>query len=69
MENIILNTFKREGDKELITTGIRIVNKTSNNPVFPDPPEELAKAKELLPLLQNSVSNARGRDIEVIIKK
>lgn len=66
MENIILNTFKREGDKELITSGYRVVNKTDNNPVFTDPPEELAKTKELLPKLQNSVSNARGRDIEVI---
>ena len=66
MENIILNTFKREGDKELITSGFRVVNKTENNPVFPDPPEVLAKTKELLPKFQNSVSDARGRDIEVI---
>ena len=66
MENIILNTFKRDGDKELITSGFRVVNKTANNPVFPDPPEELAKIKELLPKFQNSVSDAKGRDIEVI---
>jgi hypothetical protein len=66
MENIILNTHKYLGDKALITNAYRAVNKTDNNPVFPDPPEELAKAKELLPKFQDSVANAIGRDIEVI---
>lgn len=66
MENIILSSFKYEGVQDVITSGYRVVNKTENNPVFPNPPEELAKAKDLLPKLQNSVSDAKGRDIEVI---
>jgi len=66
MENVILNTHKHAGDKELITIGYRVVNKTGNNPNFPNPPEELAKAMELLPKFQTSVSDALGRDIEVV---
>jgi len=66
MENIILNTHKQLGDQPLITSGYRIVNKMDNNPLFTDAPEELAKAKELLPKFQNSISSAKGRDIEVV---
>jgi len=66
MENVILNTHKHAGDKELITIGYRVVNKTENNPNFPNPPEELAKTRDLLPKLQASVSDALGRDIEAV---
>jgi hypothetical protein len=69
METILLNSFKRQGDSETITTGYRVVEKMENNPNFPDPPAALADAKKLLPQLQSSVSNAKGRDMEVINQK
>lgn len=69
MKNIILSSFKREGDSEIITSGYRITGKMDNNPNFTDAPDELEEAKQLLPVLQSSVSNARGRDIEAVNEK
>ncbi|HEY8898310.1 MAG TPA: hypothetical protein VIM79_25960 [Niastella sp.] len=69
MKNIIDSSFKREGDSEIITTGHRVTGKMDNNPDFPDLPPEHAEAKELLPKLQGSVSNAKGRDVEDINEK
>lgn len=66
MKNIILNSFKREGDSEIITSGYRITTKLDNNTGFPDLPPEHAEAKQLLPTLQAAVSNAKGRDIEAV---
>ncbi len=66
MKNVILNSFKREGDSEIITTGYRVTGKMDESPNFEDAPPELAEAKQLLPELQSSVSNSKGRDIEVI---
>ena len=66
MNNIIDNSYKRQGDSEVITTGYRITGKMDNNPDYTDAPPELAEAKQLLPVLQGSVSDAKGRDIEVI---
>jgi len=66
MKNIIVNSHKRQSDSDVITTGHRIVEKMDNNPNFPDAPAALAETKKLLPELQSSVSNAKGRDIEVI---
>lgn len=66
MKNIILNSYKRQGDSDVITTGYRVTEKMDNNPNFTDAPAELEEAKQLLPELQSSVSNAKGRDIEVI---
>ena len=50
----------------MITTGYRITGKMDNNPNFQDAPPELEEAKKLLPELQSSVSNAKGRDIEAV---
>jgi hypothetical protein len=66
MRNIIVHDYKRQGDSDVITTGHRITEKMENNPYFEDAPPELNETKELLPKLQSSVSNAKGRDIEVI---
>jgi hypothetical protein len=66
MKNIIVNSYKREGDSEIITSGYRIIEKLENNPNFPDLPAEHAEAKQLLPTLRSSVSNAKGRDIEAV---
>jgi hypothetical protein len=66
MKNIIVNSYKRQGDSEIITTGYRITGKMENNPNFTDAPAELEEVKQLLPELQASVSDAKGRDIEVI---
>jgi hypothetical protein len=69
MENIISSIYKNQGDSELITTGYRIVEKMEDNPYFPDPPAELATTKKMLPEFQSAVSNAKGRDMEVICLK
>jgi hypothetical protein len=69
MKNIIDSSYKREGDGEVIITGHRVITKMDNNPDFPDLPPEHAEAKELLPKLQGSVSNAKGRDVEDINDK
>jgi hypothetical protein len=69
MKNIIDNSYKRQGDSEIIITGHRVTTKMDNNPDFTDLPPEHAEAKELLPKLQSSVSNAKGRDIEDINEK
>lgn len=66
MKNIIVYSFKRQSDSEIITTGYRITGKMDNNPNFTDAPAELEEAKQLLPELQTSVSNAKGRDIEAV---
>lgn len=66
MKNIIVNIYKTQGDSETITTGYRITGKMDNNSNFTDAPAELEEAKKLLPVLQTSVSNAKGRDIEAI---
>ncbi|WP_207514195.1 hypothetical protein [Longitalea luteola] len=66
MKNIILSVYKRQSDSELITTGYRVTGKLKNNPNFPNPPAELEQAIKLLPEFQTSVSNAKGRDMEVI---
>lgn len=66
MEIIIDKSYKRQGDSEIITTGYRITGKMDSSPDFDDAPAELEEAKQLLPELQSSVSNSKGRDIEVI---
>lgn len=66
MKHIIDISFKRQGDSEVITTGYRVTNKMDNNPDFTDVPPELAETKQLLPKLQDLVSDSKGRDIEVI---
>jgi len=66
MKNIIVYSFKRQSDSEIITTGYRITGKMDDNPSFTDAPPELEEAKQLLPELQTSVSNAKGRDIEAV---
>lgn len=69
MQNVILSTYKILRDSETITQGYRVVEKMENNPVFPDPPPALEQAKKVLPELQSSVSNAKGRDLEAIALK
>lgn len=66
MKNIIIYSFKRQSDSDIITTGYRITEKMDNNPNFTDAPSELEEVKQLLPEFQSSVSNSRGRDMEVI---
>ena len=66
MKNIIVYSFKRQSDSEIITTGYRITEKMDDNPNFTDAPPELAETKQLLPELQSSVSIGKGRDMEII---
>jgi hypothetical protein len=69
MKNTISTTYKRQRDSELITITYRIVEKMKNNPNFSTTPAPLAAIITLLPELQSLVSNAKGRDIEVVFKK
>lgn len=66
MKNIIDNSYKSQGDSEVITTGYRITGKMDNNPDFADAPPELAEATQLLPEFVDSVIDAKRRDIEDI---
>jgi hypothetical protein len=69
MQDVIVSNYKNLGDSETITFGYRVVQKTENNPNFPDAPAALAAAKKLLPELQSAVSNAKGRDMEAVALK
>jgi len=70
MKHIIRSTYKRERDGDLSMTIKRVVEKTENNPNFPNPPEALAKLKKLSPEYDDAVTNAKGRDKEMVaIKK
>lgn len=69
METIISSIYKNLGDSDLITTAYRIVNKSENNPNFPDLPAELAEAKKKLPELITAIGNAKGRDMEAVCLK
>jgi hypothetical protein len=69
MKNIIDSSYKREGDSAILVTGHRVTTGMDNNPDFPDLPPEHAEAKELLPKLHSSVSNAKGRDVVDINEK
>jgi hypothetical protein len=66
VKTIIVKSFKRQGDSETITIGYRVTGKMDNNPFFADAPPALEEAKKMLPELQISVSNAKGRDIEAV---
>jgi len=70
MSLIISKKYKRKRDDDLSTTNKRVVEKLDNNPIFPNPPEALAKLKKLVPEYDASLVNARGRDKEMVaIKK
>lgn len=68
MKNKILS-IKRQRDSELITTGYRVAEKMTDNPHFPAPPVALDETIKLLPEFQTLVSNAIGRDMEVVALK
>jgi hypothetical protein len=69
MKDVILSNYKNLGDSETITFGYRVVEKTENNPNFPNPPAVLGAIKKLLPEVQSAVSNAKGRDMEAVALK
>ncbi|WP_242696403.1 hypothetical protein [Longitalea luteola] len=69
MNFIILNKYKRERDSDLTTTGYRVVEKTENNPNFPDLPAAHAELKKLLPDYHNAIVTAKGRDKEMVAVK
>ena len=68
MKNKILS-IRRQRDSELITTGYRVGEKMTDNLYFPDPPAALGETLKLLPEFQTLVSNAIGRDMEVVALK
>lgn len=69
MQDVIVSTYKNLGDSDTITFGYRVLNKTENNPNFPDAPAALGEVKKLLPEFQSALSNAKGRDMEAVALK
>jgi len=70
MEAIISTTYKRERDSDLYTVAKRIVEKMKNNANFTNPPAAVATLEKLLPEYDSSLTNAKGRDKEMVsIKK
>jgi hypothetical protein len=69
MPDVILSTYKVLRDSDTITQGYRVVEKMENNPNFPDLPPAHTEAKKVLPELQSSVSDAKGRDVEAVALK
>lgn len=70
MEALISTSYKRERDSDLYTVTRRIVEKMKNNANFPNPPAALATLEKLLPEYDGSLTNAKGRDREMVaIKK
>ncbi|WP_205508751.1 fibronectin type III domain-containing protein [Longitalea arenae] len=64
MARIVAKFKKRQND--LMTIGQRVIEKMENNTVFPNPPAALAELKKLLPEFQAALSNAEGRDKEMV---
>lgn len=54
---------------EILITGMRVIEKLENNPLFPDPPATLAKLKKAAPEYQSALVNAKGRDKEMVAIK
>jgi hypothetical protein len=67
MKEIRAKFVKRES--ELITTIDRVEEKMENNPVFPNPPAELAELKTLRAEFQIARKNARSGDKEKVAIK
>ena len=67
MNNKILTSFTREADGALVITTDRVVSKMKGNPHFTDPPAELAIIEDkALPEYRVALSNANGRDTEMV---
>jgi hypothetical protein len=60
-------TYKNERD--IVTLGYRVVEKSENNPTFSNPPAALAVLKTKLPLFQASLVKAKSRDKEMVAVK
>ncbi|MCS3799622.1 hypothetical protein GGD38_004995 [Chitinophagaceae bacterium OAS944] len=69
MKNIIITAYKRESDNDLVGTINRILGKTDNNPVFPNPPAVLGEIKADLPAFITSITKASGGDEEFLSAK
>jgi hypothetical protein len=70
MEALISTSYKRERDSELYIVTKRIVESMKNNANFPNPPAALTALEKLLPEYDSSLTNAKGRDREMVaIKK
>lgn len=67
---IVLKNYKRDRDSDLSTTAKRVIEKSKNNPKFPNLPEALAKLESKVVEYDKAVVNARGREKEMVaIKK
>jgi len=69
MEALISTSYKRERDSELSVVAKRIVENMKSNANFPNPPAALATLEKLLPEYDSSLTNAKGRDREMVSVK
>lgn len=66
--NGIITEYKK-GESELLAIGGCVLEKMENNELFLPPPPALAELKIILPEFHTALSNARGRDKEMIAIK
>jgi hypothetical protein len=64
MKPLTAKYSKRAEDLELISE--RVIDKTENNPSFPNPPAALAELKKELPIFRTARKNAEGGDKEMV---
>ena len=55
--------------RDLVTISKRVIEKTKNNPVFPNPPAALAELEKVLPEFEVALVNAKSRDKEMVAIK
>jgi hypothetical protein len=61
MKNRILQGYKKQSDADFAQLANRIVTKMKDEPLLPNPPEELKALGELLPTFRTAVVHASGR--------
>jgi hypothetical protein len=66
MENVILTSYKRDSDRNLVTTAYQILGKMEGNANFTNPPPALAAARKELPEYIASLTDASGGDAEKV---
>jgi len=59
---VILKTFTRGRDGDLVTITHNVITGIKDNPFFSNPPAALADAEKSLPEYQDALSDAAGRD-------
>ena len=61
MKNRILQGYKKQSDADFAQLANRVITKMENEPLLPNPPEELKALREQLPNFQTAMVHASGR--------